>query len=216
MFFLVAGCASAPPDRLELMPAPAVLQEGKIDPFERLDPASREIESDILYATDRDPGGAGDAERYYANRRGYLVRLSRADISHGDGRFTWEEARRISPAREREEPYPLRVGAVEEIGILPGSASPFTDPALLPEDSEEAAAEFAASINQTLARSASRDIVVYVHGYKVHFSPTPPQPLVGLGSESYASKVSRASKRWNYRQASLAAWPVTARAPPAA
>jgi hypothetical protein len=116
------------------MPAPAVFQDVKIDPFEHRGQGGRGIETDIPYATDRDPAGAGDGERYYANRRGHLVRLGRADISHGDGRFTWEEARRISLAREREEPYPLRISAVEEIGILPGSASPFTDPALLPVD----------------------------------------------------------------------------------
>ena len=35
---LVAACASAPPDRLELMPAPEVCQDGKVDPFEGLCP----------------------------------------------------------------------------------------------------------------------------------------------------------------------------------
>jgi hypothetical protein len=43
------------------MPAPAVFQYGKIDPFERRGPEGRRIETDILYATDRDPAGAGDA-----------------------------------------------------------------------------------------------------------------------------------------------------------
>jgi esterase/lipase superfamily enzyme len=84
LFLLVAGCASAPPYRLELMPAPAVFQEGKIDPFARLSPDGRRIETNVLYATDRDPAGAGDTERYYANRRGYLVRLGRAEVAHGD------------------------------------------------------------------------------------------------------------------------------------
>jgi len=97
------------------------------------------------------------------------VRLSRAAIVHGDGPFTWDDARRISPGRERKEPYPLRVSFVEKIGILADSAPPFTDPALLPEDAKGAAVEFAATVNRRLARSENRDIVIYVHGYKVPF-----------------------------------------------
>ena len=166
---LLAGCASAPLDRIELMPAPAVFEAGAIDPFARMLPEGQQLESEILFATDRDPAKADDIERYYANRRGYLVRLGQAEVAHGDGRFTWEEARRISLARERKVSYPLRVDAVEEIGILRDSASPFTDPALLPEGIEDASAEFAASVNRKLARSESRDIVIYVHGYKVPF-----------------------------------------------
>jgi esterase/lipase superfamily enzyme len=90
-------------------------------------------------------------------------------IVHGDGRFTWEKARRISLAREREEPYRLRVGTIEEMGILAESASPFVDPALLPADREVGGAQFEEAVSRKLARSESRDIVVYVHGYKVPF-----------------------------------------------
>jgi esterase/lipase superfamily enzyme len=151
------------------MPAPQVFQDGRIDPFEGLRPEGRRIESQVLFATDRDPAGPADVEQYYANRRGYLVRLGRAAISHGDGRLTWEAARRISLARERGMPYRLRVGAVEEIGVLAESASPFTDPALLPGDSERSAEAFAEEVNRKLARSGRRHIVIYVHGYKVPF-----------------------------------------------
>ena len=169
LFLLVAGCAATPPDHLELMPAPAVFQDGKIDPFDRRGPENRRIETEILYATDRDPAGPSDTERHYANRRGRLVRLGSAAIMHGDGKLTWDEVRRISLARERKEPYPLRVSSIEEIGIFADSASPFTDPGLLPADAEDAAVEFAAAVNRKLDRSVNRDIVIYVHGYKVPF-----------------------------------------------
>ena len=39
----------------------------------------------------------------------------------------------------------------------------------MPDGTEEASSEFAASVNRKLARSESRDIVIYVHGYKVPF-----------------------------------------------
>ena len=44
-----------------------------------------------------------------------------------------------------------------------------TDPALLPPDRDAAATAFADAINAKLADSRSKDIVVYVHGYKVPF-----------------------------------------------
>jgi len=166
---MLAGCASAPPDRTELMPAPAVFAAGGIDPFAGLVPEGRQLESEILFATDRDPATPEDAARHYASRRGYLVRLGSAEISHADGRMTWQEARRLSLEPKRRMPYRLQVGAVEELGVLPSSTSPFTDPALLAPDRDAAAAEFAAAINAKLARSNSHDIVVYVHGFKVPF-----------------------------------------------
>ena len=45
---LLAGCASAPSDRTELMPAPTVFEAGGIDPFEGLVPEGRQLESEIL------------------------------------------------------------------------------------------------------------------------------------------------------------------------
>jgi len=35
---LLAGCASAPLDRTELMPAPAVFESGRFDPFAEVPP----------------------------------------------------------------------------------------------------------------------------------------------------------------------------------
>jgi len=166
---LLAGCASAPLDRTELMPAPAVFEAGRIDPFADVLPEGRRLENEILYATDRDPATADDVERHYASRRGYLLRLGRAEILHGDGRLSWREARQLSLAKPRRMPYRLQVEAVEELGILPDSASAFTDPALLPPDRDAAATAFADAINAKLAHSRSKDIVVYVHGYKVPF-----------------------------------------------
>jgi esterase/lipase superfamily enzyme len=151
------------------MPAPAVFEAGAIDPFAHVLPEGRRLESEILFATDRDPATANDIERHYASRRGYLVRLGRAEIVHGDGRLSWQEARRLSLEPNRRTPYRLQVGVVEELGVLPGSVSRFTDPALLAPGRDAAAAGFAAEINAKLARSNSRDITVYVHGFKVPF-----------------------------------------------
>lgn len=51
---LLAGCASAPLDRTELMPAPAVFENGRFDPFADVPPEARRLDTEILFATDRD------------------------------------------------------------------------------------------------------------------------------------------------------------------
>ena len=52
---LVGGCGSnePKPNQVMLMPAPAIYEEGKIDPFTDNDPVSRGVQPGILYATDR-------------------------------------------------------------------------------------------------------------------------------------------------------------------
>jgi esterase/lipase superfamily enzyme len=166
---LLASCASAPTDRTELMPAPAVFEEGRFDTFADVSPQARQLETEILFPTDRAPAGPGDTERHYASRRGYLVRLGHARIRHGGGKLDWDDAMRLSMQADRGSPYELRVGRVEEMGILATSASPFTDPALLLADAEVPATTFAAAVDRKLARSRQRDIIVYVHGFKVPF-----------------------------------------------
>jgi esterase/lipase superfamily enzyme len=166
---LLAGCTSAPLGRTELMPAPAVFEAGRFDPFAQVPPEARRLETEILFATDRDPATASDIERHYASRRGYLIRLGRAQISHGDGKLDWQAAGRLSLEPNRKPPYRLQVGAVEEIGILAESASVFTEPDLLPDHADAAAAAFSAAVDEKLSRSQSRDVVVYVHGFKVPF-----------------------------------------------
>jgi hypothetical protein len=64
---LLAGCASAPLDRTELIPAPAVFESGRFDPFADVAPQARRLETEILFATDRDPAVEGDLERHYAS-----------------------------------------------------------------------------------------------------------------------------------------------------
>jgi esterase/lipase superfamily enzyme len=166
---LVSGCAGAPIDRTELMPAPAVFADGRFDPFSGVPDQGRRIENAILYATDRDPAGPGDPEPHYTNRRGNLVRLGRAQVLHGDGTLDWNTATQLSLQQDRKPPYRLRLSAVEELGILGRSVSPFTDPKLLPADPGAAGADFAAAVNARLARSDNRDVIIYVHGFKVPF-----------------------------------------------
>jgi esterase/lipase superfamily enzyme len=157
------------------MPAPDVFDEEGLTPFTDTEPVRAETPyRGILYATDRAPGslddpGAKPEERFYKNDRGYLLRLGLANIELGEGQFSWEEARRISLAKNRTGKYPLKVIGVEEFGILDRSFYPFAEPELLSQKSAEPGERFAEYVNRKLAVSNQKDIFIYVHGYKVVF-----------------------------------------------
>lgn len=166
---LLAGCASnkPPADQVFLMPAPAVYGEGRVDPF-----ASNALPADrpppcILYATDRAPTTEPERFAYYSDERANVLRLGEACIEQaGDKALTWAELRRISLLKDRSNRYPLRVGSVDDYGILERSVPPFADGverAALPGE------RFAAALNARLATAPNKDVTIYVHGYKVDY-----------------------------------------------
>jgi esterase/lipase superfamily enzyme len=169
VLLLIGGCASNEPYQIELMPAPEVYTTGTADPFlniENIDDANIPYRG-ILYATDRKP--AESREAFYNNQRGFLLRLGLAKISVRENDLDWEEARRVSLLKNRSESYPLRLAGVEEFGILDRSVSELIDPVLLSSDLRAPAETFADLINAKLALSRNKEIMVYVHGYKVVF-----------------------------------------------
>lgn len=162
-----ASCAKKDPSILELMPAPDVYYDENIDPFSHLDDSITPPYFGMLYGTDRLPDDSGKSP--YLNKRGFHLRVGLARIELGDGQFSWEEARKISLLKNRPGAYPLKVTSVNEFGILDRSFTPFTSPALIPDDPTAAARQFADLVNAKLALSENKDIYIYVHGYKVVF-----------------------------------------------
>ena len=169
ILFFVAACASNKPYQIELMPAPDVYMDGTVNPFQGIEdiPDESMPYNGILYATDRKPSNRKDL--FYANERGFLLRLGIADIILGKNTLDWEEARRISLLKNRSNKYPLKLTSVEEIGILDRSVSEWQDPAILPPDLNAPAETFAEKVNAKLKISRRKEIMIYVHGYKVVF-----------------------------------------------
>ena len=168
-FLLSAACAPNKPYRIDLMPAPEVYASGTVDPFRNVENiAGKKVPyRGILYATDRKPSEVKGG--FYENQRGFLLRLGIADITAGKKDLNWEEARRISLLKNRTDNYPLQLAAVEEFGVLDRSVSELIDPELLPADLRTPAETFAALVDSKLAISRNREILIYVHGYKVVF-----------------------------------------------
>ena len=166
----VAGCGGnkPKPNQVFLMPAPGIYEEGKIDPFIDNDPISRGEQPGILYATDRAPAAEDDKKYdYYTHERGKVLRVGEARTKLGlDEEITWEEARRITLLKNRTEDYPLEVSGIDEFGVLEGTIAPFDDEHNRSPDPGNRLVE---EINERLSHSHTRDVYIYVHGYKVNF-----------------------------------------------
>lgn len=165
----VTSCAKLPNSQINLMPAPDVYDAGAINPFTDIDPIETIPYKGMLYATDREPADGNEKEAFYRNKRGFVLRLGVGHLQLGDTNLSWEEAREISLLKNRPGNYPIKVTGVEEFGILADSYSVFTRPADLGPEADKPAEIFAGKVNEKLAQSNSKDIYVYVHGFKVVF-----------------------------------------------
>jgi esterase/lipase superfamily enzyme len=148
------------------MPAPGLFADGEHDPFVDGSPIESLPDFSILYATLREPAGEDDRQHFYKNERGTSLRAGMARVEVGRKTMTWEEARRVSLAKNRVGSYPLRVTEAKEIGIL--EASIFA-PREIQAEEEIAIDRFAEEVNDRLAKSHKKDVYVYVHGYRVAF-----------------------------------------------
>ena len=169
-FCLLLAACSPTPRTVEMMPAP-VAYDGAVAPFGNDDGASESggAQLDMLYVTNRAPSGGGDEEPYYTGERGYLLRAGVARIDFGDSSIDWKEARQISLLKNRPGQFPLAVAGVSEYGIIPDSVSAFTPLELAASVDSDGSRRFLDAIEQRLARSETKDIYLYVHGYKVTY-----------------------------------------------
>jgi len=166
----LAGCASAPIDQIDLMPAPDVYGDGMLNPLPEYNPFAELPYDGILYATDRSPATSENPENYYLNDRGQVLRLGVAQVEFGEKKFAWEKAREISMLKARTEKYPIRVTGIDEWGVMQSSVPFFVGESELNDDGKpipDATKQFGEAINAQLARSDAKDVYIYVHGYKV-------------------------------------------------
>jgi len=161
----LAACAGDP-GGITLRPQPA--------DFERSDLAqtlaSAPPPEGTLYATLRRPAGEDESARFYADDRGPAVRVGRARLTFGDGGYDWAGIVALTLDDERDPTLRIDIDRIEEDGILTSTLHRFTPTAIVREAEEhDADAAFARSIDARLTDAGRRDVVVYVHGYRVGF-----------------------------------------------
>ena len=150
----LTGCATVEP---HLMPTPAVFKDERLD-FTPSRPAElRSTHVPVLYATTRAPAPAGETG-HYIDAAGDGVRLGVAGVRLGEPGWTWDD---LMASDRTNALSHARIGAVERVEEF-GKNREDGDPG-------DAERRFLAAINGQLAKSNNKELVLYVHGYRVTF-----------------------------------------------
>jgi esterase/lipase superfamily enzyme len=150
----VAGCATVEP---HLMPTPAIFKDERLDMVPRLPAELRSTRLPVFYATTRAPAAAGEPG-HYSDDAGDGMTLGIAGVRLGAPGWTWDELIASDRTNAIEQGRPGAVERVEEFGRVR-------------EDGEPGDVErrFLAAIDAQLAKSINKELVLYVHGYRVTF-----------------------------------------------
>jgi len=164
----IFGCSTSGQLVMDLMSSPGLYSETDVDPFADYSKVSEAPVLDVLYATNRAPVNIGSKERFYENERGRYLRLGQAKVTIGDKNTTWDDLRKFSVIKGSTKKFPLKVREVHEFGILHTSYSMLEEEGTLP-GADTASKEFVATVNERLKKSKLKDIIIYIHGFKVNF-----------------------------------------------
>jgi len=136
---------------MRLMPAPAMFLDGQTNTFSGA-PETTDPQISLFYATNRLPIGPRD-NRIYTIVPGRDLNLGVATIRIGNENTTWERIYEWSTGASGDRrPFLYLQSMVEQASLADANPLP-----------PEASAWFA-QINDALARSRNKDIIVYVHG----------------------------------------------------
>jgi len=139
----LAGCAGVEPF---MIPTPAVFTRPELDIAPQLPPALRSTRVPVFYATTRARAAAHEPG-HYRDAEGDGVRLGVAQVRLGEPGWSWEQLLASDNGDTLTKPRP---GAVESVQELDEK-------------------NFVARIDAQLAQANNREVVLYVHGYRVYF-----------------------------------------------
>lgn len=164
---LTGGCAK------HLMPTPVIAGQGLFDPFANVPPDDQDSEVDVFIASARTVSGREDSATFYTNERSREVRLGKATVEIGAG-MTWDELAEQSLAKKRDNNPVVKLTGYEEYGPLWTTAWPpdfrFARDWDAPDIDRGPAEQFAGDINERLAISRRKQIIVFVHGFNTKFA----------------------------------------------
>lgn len=150
---VLGGCAGVQP---HMIPVPAVYTHPTLDLMPHLPDAVRSTDVPVFYATTRAPAAPGEPG-HYSDTPGDGVRLGVAHVHLGEPGWGWEQLIASDFTDTLHHPRPGQVERVEELGFLAAQGT----------DAAERA--FVERIDRRIAQSRNREVVFYVHGYRVFF-----------------------------------------------
>lgn len=166
---MISACSSSRQYKINLMPAPAVFEDGTINPMPDGAPPISYDDFRMLYSTIRKPSDDPEERPFYLNEPGFIVRMGSARVKAAPSGTDWQAVRRISLAKNRRGDYPLEMLSVHEISVLPSSYSFLTRSVPEITVSDKSGQQFADLVDERLAASRVKDVYVYVHGFRVTF-----------------------------------------------
>lgn len=172
---LVTGCASKP---RQLMPTPALYQEPNTLSVvaERSQAAALSTDVELLYITDRAVETEPESTLPYGEARSGAIAFGSARVRIGPD-VTWETLERESQRAERTRDLDLSLGKVTEIGRFPKepyavdirASGVYRDAAVMRQH-EAATRSFREELQQRLASSKKKEVILYVHGFNETFA----------------------------------------------
>lgn len=166
VFAGVAGCAASQP---HMIPTPVVFRDARLDMTVNLPPELRSTQVPVFYATTRAPVDSGKPG-HYRNAAGDGVMLGVASVRLGPPGWQWDDLVASDFADTYDHARPGEVERTEELGRWGAE-----------EGTSEAERAFIGRINEQLAKARNRELVLYVHGYRVFFD----EVTVMMGSWSH-------------------------------
>jgi esterase/lipase superfamily enzyme len=172
----IVGCAS---ETYQLMPTPVLYQEPSTLAVISQPKESRGISTDLdlLYITDRGPETDAESDLPYGQTRAKSIAFGSARVEIGSG-VSWETLGRESRLAERTRDLDLSLGRVEEYGRFPdepydvelrADGALYRDRADM-EQHERASRLLREELRRRLARSANKEVTLYVHGFNETFA----------------------------------------------
>ena len=141
--------------KVYLMPTPAIMATGELNPFSINPNLEESNRVDVIYATNRTSMG-DDGSRTYTIFPGNELRLGIAHFTIGSKETDWRQIFKWSTSEENRDRPALHLEYLQELAVIPLD----DESSMIPKEIES----LAASINDVLAHSVDKDIMVYVHG----------------------------------------------------
>ncbi len=154
----ISGCANT------LMPTPVGLDRTGADPFTQTPPELRSTEVPVFIASNR-----GVAEHVPANspdhfndKRTQQMHLGVMTVDVGTGKFDWTTLEACSRLDNRPDDPVVTLRSIEDFGAMwTGATALDPDPSL----DLQVAGRFEAAVNAQLAKSASKELFILIHGF---------------------------------------------------
>lgn len=148
---------------MRLMPVPLAFEKSGSALFAANDNLRKDNRIELFYATNRLPVGPR-TNRLYSVAPGRDLLLGTTSVRIGGEGSTWDEVYEWSLGMDGERRPQLILERMAEMaalpeGYVPGGAVPGPSPAMDPQ-----LRGWLAIVDQALARSPDRDIIIYVHG----------------------------------------------------